>query len=268
MYTIVAYKYKLYKSKQMCYYSAADIQAGKAVLVLEDLKNVAQGDALKPVNLERAKGIARSLARLHARWLEHPKLTELSWLSNVSVWEQDQEWLDSRRSLFLMRFPNRLNGVARLLFDKLELAPKITNVRLSNAPIILIHGDFHLDNLLFEKETQAIFLDWSRPVKGPLVLNLAALLFTMTPLKNFDEVFDCYLANFAKLSKYQLNRKSLERQVGGELLRLFAISTCGVARWQPTLPRAKEMIEKKFHKLSECVEFWQKRDPALFSFLH
>lgn len=130
----------------------------KAVLVLEDLKDAIQGDVLERLDLQRAEGVARNLARLHATWLEHPKL-ELSWISDVSTWTRESNWFHSRRILFLERFPNHLDGVARVLLDKIELAPAVANERLKDAPLTLLHGDFRLDNIIFEQQAEPVFLD-------------------------------------------------------------------------------------------------------------
>lgn len=251
----------------ICFYSAADKETKKAVLVLEDLKDAVQGDVLEQLNLERAKGVARSLARLHTTWLGHPKLAELSWMSEVSTWKTESDWFHSRRTLFLERFPDHLNGLARLLLDKIEFAPRVANERLRDAATTLLHGDFHLDNLLFEKQTEPVFLDWSRPVKGAPALNLVTLLFFMTPLKNFDTVFDCYLGKFNEISKSSLKRAVLEKQLGGGFLRAFAISTCGAARWQPASTRGVQILEASIKQRSKTVDFWHRRDPKLFSFL-
>jgi phage tail protein X len=55
--------------------------------------------------------------------------------------------------------------------------------------------------------------------------------------------------------------------LGGALLRQFSDSTCGIARWQPKFPRAIKIIDENLQKTNEVVEFWQARDPDLFSFL-
>lgn len=250
-----------------CFYSKIDEELDRGILVLEDLTDCIQGDVLEPVNLERATEVAQSLARLHATWLEHPKLTELTWLADVSIWTPEREWIKDRRKLFLKRFPNHLNNTARLLLDKLEFAPDIARKRLEDVPTTLLHGDFHLDNIVFENQIEPVFLDWSRPVKGGCGFNLAQVLFQMAPLEHFDFVFDSYLCEFNKLSHSLQNRIGLEKQIGGELLRLFSMVTCGGALWQPSLPRAKKILESDIKALNEIMDFWQERDPELFSML-
>jgi thiamine kinase-like enzyme len=143
----------------------------------------------------------------------------------------------------------------------------VANERLANAPETLLHGDFHLDNFLFEKKTEPVILDWSRPTRGPQVHNLANLLFEMTSLQNFDSVFDFYIGEFNKFAETSLNKAILEKQLGGTVLRKFELSTCGSALWQPSLPRAVRMLDVSIERASKIVEFWQERDPKLFSFL-
>jgi streptomycin 6-kinase len=251
----------------ICYHSATDAETKMAVLLLEDLRDASQGDVLEHLDLDRAKGVAHSLARLHGTWLEHPKLAELSWVSDASAWTREEGWYQSRRTLFLERFPDRLDGLARILLEKIELGPRVANERLAKAPITLLHGDFHLDNFLFDKQTEPVMLDWSRLLKGPQVYNLANLLFGMSPLQNFDTLFGFYLEEFNKCAETSLSGEVIERQLGGMLLQKFEQSTCGIALWQPSLPRAVEMIDEGIENAITVVEFWQERDPELFSFL-
>lgn len=251
----------------LCFFSGVDEKKKKAVLVLEDLQDAAQGDVLVQLDLARAKGIAHSLAKLHATWLEHPKLAELTWVPDVSIWTRTNDWFQSRRALFLERFPNNLGGFARLLLDKIEFAPQIANERLKDAPKTLLHGDFHLDNIVFESQTEPVLLDWSRPVKGSPTLNLVPLLFFMTPLDKFDTVFDYYCDEFEEIAESSLNRTAFKKQLGGDFLRAFSLSTCGVARWQPQLKRGVQILNTSIKQNNEVVNFWFERDPELFSFL-
>jgi hypothetical protein len=185
----------------------------------------------------------------------------------ASADEVTAEWFHSRRTHFLKRFDDRLSGMARSLLDQLEFAPKVANERLANAPSTLLLGDFHLDNIVFEKQNEPVMLDWSRPVVGPQALNLASLVFGMTPLNNFDLICECYIDEYNKVGETSFERAVLERHLDGALLRRFSSSTCGIALWQPSLPRAVEMIDVSIEQTNRTVEFWQSRDPELFSFL-
>jgi len=157
--------------------------------------------------------------------------------------------------------------LASEVLDQFEAAPEIANSRLTSAPLTLSHGDFSLDNILFESTGQPVFLDWSRPVIGRPTQNHAELLFKMIPLKQFDTILSIYFETFNRIAAKPTNRQALESQLGGALLRQFSASACGIARWQPTLPRAIKIIDEKLRKTNAVVEFWQARDPDLFSFL-
>lgn len=250
-----------------CYFSGVDEENDAAVLVLEDIQNAVQGDDLQPVDSAKAQGIARSLAMMNAKWMESPELEKHNWIANVSNWQPEEGWFESRRALFLERFEDRLSSLARKILDQIEATPEIANSRSAKAPLTLSHGDFHRDNILFDRADQPVFLDWSRPVIGLAVQNLAELLFKMIPLRQFDTILEIYLEAFNRVANKPTSKTELESQLGGALLRQFSASTCGTARWQPTLPRAIKLIDENLQKTNEVVEFWQARDPDLFSFL-
>lgn len=251
-----------------CYFSEFDEENNAAVLVLEDIQNAVQGDVLRLVDSSQAEGIANGLATMHAMWRGSPEFEKINWMVDVSHWRPEEGWFDSRRTLFRERFPDRLSDLANEILDQIEATPWIANRRLQAAPRTLSHGDFHLDNILFESSGQPVFMDWSRPVIGRAAQNLAELLFRMIPLEQYDTTLITYLSAFNRAIGFHTTMRSLQNQLGGALLRQFSASTCGIARWQPTSPRAIKIIDEKLQKTNEVLEFWQTRDPNLFSFLN
>lgn len=249
-----------------CLYSAVDPRTKRAVLVLEDLGSVVQGDCLVQLDREQAKTVARSLAQFHARWLADTELLQADWLPSIAVWQRDAEWFTSRRALFLERFGEQVDGFARVLLDVIELTPPIVNARLANAPYTLIHGDLHLGNMVFEQSTIPVLLDWARCAKGPLVTDLVELLFEMSHIKNVEHIFQIYLDTFDQCGK-PLERSIVRQQLGGAILRKFAAFTCGVARWQPASSREEALIHTSLQRTTQAVAYWCEQDPALFAFL-
>ena len=249
------------------FYGAISENGQRGVLILEDLVNTKQGDVLKRLKGEQAYRVAKNLAKMHAAWSENPILGELEWLSEKSIANRGSDWFLQRRQTFLKRFPNHLNGLPLLLLNNIERTPQIVTERLKSAPHTLLHGDFHLDNILFKNKVEPIFLDWARPTKGPLVLNLADLLFSMISLDEFDAVLDCYISEYEQISKWPLDNLELMQQLGGALLQSFAINTCGIALFEPTLPRAIQMIDDGIYHAVSVIDFWHERDPQLFAFL-
>jgi thiamine kinase-like enzyme len=250
-----------------CYATSVSADGRRAVLVLEDLGNTIQGDDLEQMDEKRARLLAQGLAHLHASWLEHPRLSGFDWLPDRSVWDPEPDWFQDRRALFLTRFPEQLTGLPRRLLAQLEAAPLHANARLAGTPRTLLHGDLHLDNLRFDAQDKPILLDWANPISGPPALNLGELLFRMAPRQTYEAVLESYLQAFNRRASHNTSRRDLERALGGALLRQFARSTLGMARWQPATPRQAALIQVSLQRACAAVAFWQTRDPALFQFL-
>ena len=65
------------------YLSAADPQAQRFVLLLEDIDPARVGDQLAETSMQDAKLSMTELAKLHAAWWNNERLDELAWLPNL-----------------------------------------------------------------------------------------------------------------------------------------------------------------------------------------
>jgi aminoglycoside/choline kinase family phosphotransferase len=250
-----------------CYHAAIDPEHARGILILEDLGTVTQGDCLRQLPLSLARAVARNLAGIHASLLENETLYQGSWLPSLSTWERDPDWYASRRAAFLERFSDRLNGRARTLLDRFELAQLVGNDRLASAPVTLIHGDYHLDNYVFVGGTVPVLLDWARCGRGPFALDLYELLFSMSDASDREQVYEAYSAEFAANSGKTLDHEEIWRQLGAAFLRNFALATFGVALWQPVSPREVAMIDVGLSRTLRALGYWSSQDPTLFRFL-
>lgn len=250
-----------------CFHAAFDLDKKRGVLILEDLRAVVQGDCLQQLSFEQAKTVAFSLAGMHATWLQNDALRQAEWLPSVSKWERDSQWFETRRTVFLERFGNQLDGFARSLLNHMEQAAKIANDRMAGAPVTLLHAELQLDNFVFERGTEPVILDWASCAKGPFTLDLAELLFEMSKLEDLEQVLAAYLTAFTELSAKELDFHTVRSQLGGALLRKFARATCGVARWLPDSPREAALINVGIQRAIQSVRYWSTQDTALFSFL-
>jgi hypothetical protein len=149
---------------------------GVGVLLLEDIAPAEQGDVLGGCTDWQALAAVRSLARIHAvsriatadeRVNEAPR-----WACNVmtpDVWE-------ASLSLAAARFPDvltpslvdRVRGLSRIV------GPAIESLRQGAS--CWIHGDAHLDNVLFRPDGTAVLLDWSGAALGSAGVDFARLL--------------------------------------------------------------------------------------------
>lgn len=247
------------------HFGALDPERGRGVLVLEDIYLAEQGDDRTQLGLDRAAAVARELARVHARWWGASELAREPWLRSLSHWDRDEVWFAPRRARFLERFPGRLDPLALKLLKRIQLAPARFNARLSDAPETLIHADFHLDNLLFERPDGApVILDWAGVSRAPAVLDLANLLFGIGRIEHVDTLLTRY-HDALRAGGVVIDRSTLEYWLGGAILRRFALGTCGVARWEPKSPREEAMIDGGIERVMRMVRFWRDRDPELFA---
>ncbi|MCA9750569.1 MAG: aminoglycoside phosphotransferase family protein, partial [Gemmatimonadetes bacterium] len=131
------------------FHGALDLDRARGVLVLEDIRDATQGDCLDTLDVDRQAAIARMMARFHARWWSDPRLREHSWLPSMRAYDRAPDWYSLRRRQFLERCGEDLRPEIR---PWLESAPALisrSHELLADVPDTLLHGDFHLDNVLF-----------------------------------------------------------------------------------------------------------------------
>ncbi|MDQ2902238.1 MAG: ecdysteroid 22-kinase family protein [Chloroflexota bacterium] len=163
------------------YYGAVDSGAGRVILVLEDLCIARVGDALRGCTVQDATLVIDQLASFHAQWWNHPQLETFSWLP---MWGGDSQDAQSRYrqllDLFLQRFGQRVPRPVLEAIDALATSYGDIRSRLQRAPVTMIHGDLHLDNLLFspfEYTPGVTLIDWQSVARGRGVIDLALFLF-------------------------------------------------------------------------------------------
>ena len=126
------------------------------VLALEDLPH-ATGDQVVGASREQALAAAQLLATVHARFWNESRLHGLDWLPRPS-----DEVIAGYARLFELTWPMFVNthgsAIPREHLGAAERA--ITRfdevvARFMEPPFTLVHGDFRLDNLLFETDPDA-----------------------------------------------------------------------------------------------------------------
>lgn len=232
-----------------------DHQNNQIVLILEDMHLAQQGDVLVNLDRDRALRLAQDLATMHARW--EGALETMNWLGAPLPWWPNTEWLRSRQARLVERFGDHLPKIVLEQLALVESLPPRVNEILLPVPHTLIHGDFHLDNLLFEKDNRPILLDWSRPQKGAGVLNVAELLFDMLPERLILPTVEAYLGRYNDLSARQISYDQLMRQVQAAFWHKFVTATCGIALWEPDEPRGAQIIQHGFEQMAQALRFWK-----------
>src|ERR1700744_3502702 len=129
---------------------------------MEDIPGAAQGDQIAACGPGVAAAVLEEMAGLHAPCWEAPELERLRWL-NRSTSESDAFLVALVSSLlpgFLERYADTLapehQAVCRLFVEHLP-----EHLRLRSGPRTATHGDFRLDNLLFQPGApRPVVVDW------------------------------------------------------------------------------------------------------------
>lgn len=164
------------------YYGAADDTTGRVVLVLEDLHLARHGNALGDCSPHDADLVIKQLAHFHAQWWNHPRLDAFSWLP---LWGGDSHVAQNRYvqcvDPFLKRFGSRVPEGVREIIEALTTQYGAVRERLKQRPSTIIHGDLHLDNILFssvEHTPGVMVIDWQSVSHGSAAIDLALFLFS------------------------------------------------------------------------------------------
>jgi thiamine kinase-like enzyme len=182
------------------YYGAIDNATGQVILVLEDFHSVREGDALYGCSPQDAALVIARLAHFHAQWWNHPQLDTLPWLQ---LWGGESHAAQNRYTQciapFLQRFGSRVPQPVREIMDALVTRYGSVRMRLQHVSITMIHGDLHLDNILFSplgNDSGVVVIDWQNVARGCGAIDLALFLFgsleTATPRAVADELLRQY----------------------------------------------------------------------------
>jgi aminoglycoside/choline kinase family phosphotransferase len=156
---------------------AAFVEADRALLLLEDVAPSRQGDALVGATPAEARRLVDVAACFHARCWEPAGAHPAAWLPR---WGADAAGIAEKTRVLLPRFLERWGSA--LTPDVLREAERLPEAlpgayeRLSRAPATAIHGDFHLDNVLFRPGGAPVVIDWAFAALGPGAVDVVRLL--------------------------------------------------------------------------------------------
>lgn len=121
-------------------------------LLLEDFAARSQVDQLDGVDPEHAYTAMKALALLHAAWWESPQLAKLAWLPRASdpVTMSAGEQYRVSWPRFLELFGDRLPSGGVDIGERVEINLEDFLLAADNGPQTLCHGDYRVDNLMFD----------------------------------------------------------------------------------------------------------------------
>ena len=143
------------------------------VLIFEDLGPCRGGNQLASCSAADARAGIRQAAAIHAPSWNNEALTGLDWLQpKEGLTEQVKALYDNAQAIFRERYADSLEPEFMAICEELNEAKESWFGRESG-PRSIIHGDFRLDNMLFDIKGGAeeiAVLDWQTVAVGnPLV---------------------------------------------------------------------------------------------------
>lgn len=209
------------------YFGAADLDAGRFVLLLEDLHGLRSGDAQYGCSARDAEAVLQAIAPFHARWWNAAGSDDLAW---VPEWIGDpdarHQRYNQRVEPFLERFGARIPDAVRELTLRLRPVYRDVVVELAKAPATLIHADLHLDNVMFDRGDGVRILDWQSVARGPAAFDVAQFLFgvldTLEQRESSRELVRAYHETLLDHGVEGYSRKRLRHDLRLALLCLLA----------------------------------------------
>jgi hypothetical protein len=166
-----------------CYWNHIDPASGTFALLLEDLGGRTMISQIAGMDGARAADALSCLAELHGAWWASPALDALEWMPrlddplNLAAGQQYRDaW-----PLFVERIGDAVPGEAIELGERIKDAmEQLFVLGMAEAPATICHGDFRVDNLLFDDSApcpeRVGVLDWQISYRGPGVGDVAYLL--------------------------------------------------------------------------------------------
>jgi streptomycin 6-kinase len=163
-------------------HASAD-EAARGVLVFEDMVSTRQGDVLVGATADEADALIDAMANFHARFWDRtdPDLASLpSW---DAVAQKRLSHLAETLPLFLAEWRGRIPDEAFAFATDLSKRTEDAYGELKAAPTTLVHGDLHLDNVLFSADGSPIVIDWPSVSRGPAAADFGHFLAeSLTPI--------------------------------------------------------------------------------------
>lgn len=141
------------------------------------------GDIVAGTTADRLVALLTDLAALHAAFRSPRALEKLEWLPRWGAGTSGAERPHRRRAErytsrigpFLANHGRSAPAWSMGLLETAAIGLEERFARLAALPPTLIHGDAHLDNIVFKKDA-ATWLDWQSAARGPGLYDVVRLL--------------------------------------------------------------------------------------------
>ena len=125
-------------------------------MLLEALAPVEPGDSLQGCSYEEAVVAIRGLAKMQARWWNHPNIIDADWLWTFSGSYPPEQWAGIVGKGWKNLPDDYLPNLPDFADSKISGGNWFSEVlvKLESEPLTLCHSDYRLDNLFFDTAGQ------------------------------------------------------------------------------------------------------------------
>ncbi|MGH9097931.1 MAG: phosphotransferase [Acidimicrobiales bacterium] len=163
-----------------CWYGAITAEKTRFTLLLDDASPAVPGVQVEGCTVAQASASLGNLIGLHAPRWNDPSLFEFEFLQRPekSMAAMLSQVMSTATETFIDRYAGQLSDAeARVLRDTSAVIERWQLA--SPTPFSVIHGDYRLDNLLFDRATGDVTaVDWQTAAIGPPLRDVAYLLGT------------------------------------------------------------------------------------------
>jgi aminoglycoside phosphotransferase (APT) family kinase protein len=230
---------------------AVDELSGRALLILEDVSPARQGDLLAGLSASDERALADAMAAVHAPFWDR---TSEPPVSGTPVWRPDPAERTAQTSAALPPFLDAWDAfLSPRERNAIEAAPSrlpAAFATLFAAPVTLIHGDLHVDNLLFRPDGTPVVLDWARVSLGPAALDVAGSQIRRRGPGGHRANGRAFALQYAEALRARGVAGYGVDRVEADAAAAAAVQLAGTIRWAAradesklAIPRVRELVE-------------------------
>ena len=160
-------------------------QKRQYILLLEDIGHLEQTPQVEGCSIEDAKIVMKPLGIYHASMWESPLLKKY-WLKDHADFSNMIAFLSNRwQPIIKKTHPGKVTPKMQAFFDWLKKNNKKLDAYTRNRPHTLIHTDYRLDNIFFDRKNNEIaVIDWQACCPGMGLFDTAFFILNncTTPL--------------------------------------------------------------------------------------
>lgn len=163
----------------LAFHAEANADGTEFILLFEDLGPARQGDQIAGCGLEDARAAIRQAAAFHAPSWKNASIAGHNWLRTPeAVQAQIETMYPQAQAVFAERYADTLEPEYMAMCEAVAASADLWRARGSE-PQCLVHGDFRLDNMLFDIRGGAepiAVLDWQTVGSGRAMTDIGYFL--------------------------------------------------------------------------------------------